>query len=765
MDRRQGGQGWPEDRVTEFLDEISSAGGDYRRLVERLPAIVYACELGERGRWRYVSPQIEGILGYSPEEWMADPGLWARQLHPDDRERVIELETRKAAEDEGGGPPIDYRLITRDGDVVWILDEAVLEPDDKGTPVWHGVLYDITERKDAEQELRRAAAQQATVARLGGHALQDGDPTRLKEKAISLMIEIDGVEAACIWEAGREGRRLHLSAGLEGQVPGGERRASAARDSHAGAALDSELHVIVDDWSAERRFSMPPALRALQVRSSLAVPISGKERPFGVLDIHSTEPSRFTPQDVHFAQASANVLADALERHTADEALRYRVLHDSLTGLPNRLSFIDSLRDALRRGNASGSPVGVLFLDLDHFKLINDSTGHHAGDELLRAIAPRLRAHLRPGDIVARFGGDEFGILVDRLADEDEAIAIADRVADAFTEPYAMGGADHFVTASIGIAVARPTGREPVDAELLIRDADAAMYRAKERGRGRCEMFDAEMRARALRRLEVERELRHALDRDELELHYQPVVALGSGEIVGLEALVRWKHPERGILDPGEFVEIAEDSGLIEPIGRWVQETACRQALGWHELRPDQRPLDISVNLSARQVAHRDLADSVAEILASTGLDAVNLRLEITESVLVEESASAIATLKALSEIGVRLVLDDFGTGYSSLAYLNRFPFDALKIDRSFIDGLGIEQERTAIVEAVIGMARALSLDAIAEGVENEAQLAELRRLGCDYAQGHLFSRPLAPEKVTRLLREGSFELLGNAAR
>jgi len=757
-------RGWPEDRVTEFLDEISSAGGDYRRLVERLPAIVYACELGERGRWRYVSPQVEAILGYSPDEWMADPGLWVRQLHPEDRAGVLEQEARKAAEG-GVGPPIDYRMVTREGEIVWILDEAVIEPDERGTPIWHGVLYDITERKNVEQELRRAAAQQAAVARLGRHALQEGDPVALREKAVALMTEIDGVEAACVWEAGREGRRLRLSAGQEANGLQIEPRASAARDSHAGAALDSGLHVIVDDWSSERRFAMPPALRALGVRSSLAVPIAGTQLPFGIFDIHSTEASRFTPQDVHFVQASANVLADALERHTADEALRHRVLHDALTGLPNRLSFIDSLREALLRAAAAGTPVGVLFLDLDHFKLINDSIGHHAGDELLRAVAPRLRSHLRPGDIVARFGGDEFGILVDRLTDEEEAVAIAGRVADAFTEPYCMGGADHFVTASIGIAVARPSSREPIDAEMLIRDADAAMYRAKEGGRGRCEVFDAEMRARAMRRLEVERELRHALDRDELELRYQPVVALDSGEIVALEALVRWRHPERGVLDPGEFVAIAEDSGLIEPIGKWVQETACFQALGWHEHRPDQRPLDIAVNLSARQVARRDLADSVAEVLTRTGLDPVNLRLEITESVLVEESARAAETLRALSELGVRLVLDDFGTGYSSLAYLNRFPFDALKIDRSFIDGLGIERERTAIVEAVIGMARALSLEAIAEGVESEAQLAELRRLGCDFAQGHLFSRPLGPENVTKLLRDGSFDLLGNAAR
>jgi diguanylate cyclase (GGDEF)-like protein/PAS domain S-box-containing protein len=760
--RDSGERNWPDHEVDEFLDQIAAGGEDYRRLVERLPVIVYSAELGERGKWRYVSPQVEEILGYTAEEFKSDPGLWARLLHPEDREHALEAESI----DHLGNRhtrPVEYRMLTREGKVVWVLDEAVLEPDEDGVPVWHGVLYDISDRKHALTDLQRALSQQAAVARLGELALQDGDPDSLMRAAASLIGEIEGVHSACVWEVGRDGRRLNLRAGLEDEVVGAGRRVSAARDSHAGAALDSGAATLVPDWSTEERFTMPPVLRAFGAASSLAVMIDGKDRPFGVLDAHATEPNGFTPKDVPFLQAAANVLADAFERHAADQALRHRVLHDALTGLPNRLSFVEALGDALQRATVSGSPVGILFLDLDHFKLINDSLGHHAGDALLRAVAPRLRAHLRPGDVVARFGGDEFGVLIDRLADEEEAIAIADRVSTAFAQPFALEGVEHFVTASIGVAVAASADERAVSAELLIRDADAAMYRAKENGRARCVLFDAEMRAGALLRLEVERDLRQAVEGEELALHYQPVVSMRTGEVTGFEALVRWQHPTRGLLDPSDFVSIAEDSGMIDPIGRWVQERACRQALIWHERRPDARPLDVAVNLSARQVAHRDLPGTVAEIIARTGMDPAHLRLEITESVLVEESTTAIASLEALNELGVRLVLDDFGTGYSSLAYLNRFPFHALKIDRSFVDGLGIEQERTAIVEAIIGMARALSLDVIAEGVENDVQLQELRRLGCDYAQGHFFHAAMPEAEVGRMLGEGQMRYSGIA--
>ncbi|HET7508098.1 MAG TPA: PAS domain-containing protein, partial [Solirubrobacterales bacterium] len=339
---RPADRNWPEHEVQRFVDELAAGGQDFRNLVERLPVIVYTAELGERGRWRYVSPQVEEILGYSPEEFVRDPGLWASLLHPDDRAHALAVETEENL-GKRDTAPVAYRMCRRDGEVVWMQDEAVLEADEDGVPIWHGVLYDVSERKRAEGELQRSLSQQAVVARLGERALQNGDPQELMEVATALIQKVEGIHSACIWELDRDGRRLNLRAGLEAAAAGAGRRVSASRDSHAGAALDTGTHAVVADWEQETRHTMPPVLRAFGAASSLAVVIDGKNRPFGVLDVHATERHRFSAKDVPFVQAAANVLADAIERHNADQALRYRVLHDALTGLPNRLSFIDSL--------------------------------------------------------------------------------------------------------------------------------------------------------------------------------------------------------------------------------------------------------------------------------------------------------------------------------------------------------------------------------------------------------------------------------------
>jgi diguanylate cyclase (GGDEF)-like protein len=460
----------------------------------------------------------------------------------------------------------------------------------------------------------------------------------------------------------------------------------------------------------------------------------------------------FSEEDVNFVQSLANVLAEAIDRRAAEDEMRRRALHDPLTLLPNRTLFGDRLAHALLQSRRRESLTAVLFCDIDHFKLINDSLGHAAGDELLTGVAPRLKEALRPGDTVARFGGDEFAVLVEDLADEREAVEVAERIGALFTRPFVLSGIEHFVTVSVGIAIARKPGERP---ETLIRDADAAMYRAKERGRGRYEVFDQVMRARAVERLQLENELRRAIGRDELRVHYQPIVSLESGHVVAFEALVRWQHPRRGLIAPADFIPTAEESGTIESLGRWVLECACRQAAEWHAARPDGFPVGMSVNLSARQVSQPDLPDMVAEMLTSTGLEPSSLSLEITESALVEESEAPVQNLTALREMGVRLVIDDFGTGYSSLAYLRRFPLDAIKIDRSFVEGLGVERDSAAIVDALVAMARALSLGVIAEGVETAMQIEELKRLGCRQAQGFFFATPLPAPQVQELMGAG----------
>jgi diguanylate cyclase (GGDEF)-like protein/PAS domain S-box-containing protein len=569
-----------QDRGASVRDSLSDR--DVATLLDQLPAILYVAEVGVAGRWLYVSAGVQAILGFSAREWIEDPGLWARQMHPEDRDRVFAREESLI----DPAAPDEYRMRHRDGATVWVRDEAALVTDAQGRVRWHGVISDITDRKLAEAELERRA-----------------------------------------------------------------------------------------------------------------------------------------------------------------EVIRYQALHDPLTSLPNRVLFLDRLGQALTR---PGAQVAVVLLDIDNFKLVNDSLGHSAGDELLMKIAPRLQTALRPGDTIARLGGDEFVVLLDQIPDEDAAALIAGRIVAAFEAPFELGAGEHFAKASLGIAIADAADSPPAS---LIRDADAAMYEAKARGRARFEIFDRAMRARTVQRLSVENDLRRALDRDELDLLYQPIVSLRDGSIVAVEALLRWRHPERGLLGPAEFIPIAEESGLIEPIERWVLRAACGQAGRWHAMRPDSRQLGLSVNLSARHFAQRELETTVAKVLAETGIEPTSLRLEITESVLLEKSEGAGETIERLERLGVRFVLDDFGTGYSSLAYLSGLPIDGLKVDRSFVQSLGGEGRSTAITTAIVRMAQALALEVIAEGVETERQLAALCELGCELAQGFYFYRPMPAPAISELLR------------
>lgn len=441
-------------------------------------------------------------------------------------------------------------------------------------------------------------------------------------------------------------------------------------------------------------------------------------------------------------------LHDVTERKQVEAELERRTFRDTLTGLPNRALFVDRLSHSITSAGSGESTAAVVVIDLDNFRLVNDSLGQPQGDRLLVTTAERIASLLRPGDTAARMGGDTFGVLLEELVDEREGLHMCQIFAAAVAEAIELGGRELQMTASIGVTMLRDSGQ---DAETLLRNADSAMNRAKEYGRGRIELFDDDLRASALARLDMETALRRAVERNELVVEYQPQVRLADGRIVGVETLVRWVHPVRGLLPPMEFIPVAEETGLILPIGRWVLVDACRRAMEWAEANPEDPPV-VSVNVSARQLAHPGIVDTVRGVIESTSLDPALLCLEITESVLMKDAEVSVHTLRALKALGVHLAVDDFGTGYSSLSYLKRFPVDYLKIDRSFVGGLGRDPEDTAIVSAIVTLAATLGLGVIAEGVETELQLAELRRLECAQGQGYYWSKALSSEDLGRLL-------------
>ena len=727
-------------------------------LREREKQLAQAQELAHLGSWEWdvepdhltISDELYNLfaLDYLPPEPSYD--LLLERVHPDDRDRMAEAALRVWATREPF--VVDCRMLLPSGEVRWVQarGQVVLDDGDRPRSV-QGTVQDITDQKRAERELLSRARQQAAVARLGQRALEGGDLATLMQEAAGLVGQVLDVEFSRVLELVTDPPALLLRAGVgwrDGQV--GAAVVPVGTRSHAGYALDIGRPVVMKDARTETRFEIAGILADHNVISGVSVTIPGHDEPFGVLSADSSTLRAFSRQDIDFLLAIANVLATAIERHRVNDRLSQLALHDPLTGLPNRALVMDRLGQALARAQRQESSLALFFLDLDRFKVVNDGLGHSAGDQLLIAVAARLKAVVRPTDTVARFGGDEFVILSEDVPDRDHAAIVAERIADALARPVSVAGREVPVTVSIGMVI---TNGEHDDPESLIRDADVAMYRAKERGRARYELFDSTMRERVTERLETEAALRLALARDELRVLYQPEFSLRDGSIVGVEALLRWDHPDRGLLTPAEFLSLAEDTGLIVPMGMWALGEACRQAQAWREDHGDLDSFTVWVNFSARQLTQPDIPEIVADIVSRTLVDPTRLGIEITESVLMEDLEAVGSALRGLKQLGVQLAIDDFGTGFSSLSFLKRFPVGVLKVDRSFVAGLGRDPGDSAIVRAVIGLAHSLGLVAVAEGVKTPEQLSTLRSWGCDVAQGYHLGVPSDARTIDALLR------------
>jgi diguanylate cyclase (GGDEF)-like protein/PAS domain S-box-containing protein len=688
--------------LARVASRIRQSERRFRSLIENATDLFVICDA--EGRPIYVSPSVYGIAGVNPEDVLGQP---SHELHhPDDLPRVIDA---FAVAMEVGTAEVDFRIRHRDGSWRWMelaVTNLLHDPDIEGLVL---TGRDVTERRHAEEALRVS-----------------------EERWRALLLN----STDAITVLGEGGTVLYTS-------PSTERLLGYAPDTITNMAVFELVHP--DDL--ERAAAILLELLEQDKGGSDAIEMRVRHADGTYRWIEAVANNLLD----HPAVGGIVVnVRDVTERKRAQEELARQALRDSLTGLANRALLVDRLASALSRSERTGKLTGVLFLDLDHFKLVNDSLGHALGDQLLIALAERLDRFLRKGDTAARLGGDEFVLCCDGLESYEAAADIADRVADVLGEPVVLDGHDLSVTVSVGITCACDESRKP---EELLRDADLAMYRAKDRGRARSEVFLPSMHTRARERLEQQLDVRRALTAGQFRMTYQPVIRLSNGELAGAEALVRWAHPRRGLVLPCEFIPAAEETGLIEPLGTWVLAQSIAEAAAWN--RESAIPLGVSVNLSARQIAGGQLPDLIGTALEVNGLDARRLCLEITESLLVEEPEEVTTVLKELAAMGIRIAIDDFGTGYSSLAYLKRFPVEIIKIDQSFISGIEFEGENRAIVAAIIGLASSLGLKVIAEGVETAEQLDVVRELGCDIAQGFYISHPVPPEAFEDLVARG----------
>ncbi len=684
-------------------EALREAEGKYRTLVERLPGIVYVAHPGEHGEWLYVSSQTQQLLGYGPDEWMENPHLWFERVHEDDRD--ASLGHGRRCQLAGEPVSVEYRMFHKDGRVVWFRDEAMLVRDETRQPVLQGVMYDITEEMLAREALR------ASEERYRGLVDTAQD---------------------CIFTLAPDGLLTSLNPAFETMTGWsreewlGKHFAPIVHPDEMGNAFELFNRVLAGETIAYE-------LRILK-----------KSGEYLTGEFTST-PLMQDGRIVNFL----GVARDVTERKQAEDTIRHLAHHDALTGLPNRALFEDRLRQALAQSARSGDALAVMFLDIDRFKLVNDTMGHDSGDRLLQQVAEELGSIVREGDTVARVGGDEFTILLTGVSGKEGAVDIAERILDRLKQPRLIGSREFRVTTSIGITVYPGDG---TDSETLLGNADTAMYRAKELGRDNYQLFSPAMNDTMLERLALESDLRNAVERGEFVLHYQPIIDVKSGQITAVEALIRWRHPQRGLVAPDDFIPFTEETGLIMQIGEYALREACAQTRAWQDDGFD--PVRMMVNLSARQLLNAGLVKDIARILDETGLPAEFLHLEITESAVMKNIEWSGMILQQLRAMGIAVSIDDFGTGYSSLGYLKRLPIDAVKIDRSFIRDLATDANDNAIVTAIIAIARSLKLRVIAEGVETTEQLDFLRSHHCDAFQGFLVSAPVPPQQFVKFLTQ-----------
>lgn len=611
-----------------------------------------------------------------------------------------------------------------------------------------GVGQRLTRRGASPRRLRQRVDLAEAVADLSHGALSANHPDELLRESLQVAVDLIGADYGTAVRRLPDGRlRVAKELGSQPLAPGTILRLSPDRSYILRIVETGEPFVSVD-LRRDPRVAPPGPLLSRGVVSGLAVPVRGAHTVMGVLALHSRRRRRFNRNDVAAASALASVVATAWEQAEHRERLSHQALHDPLTGLPNRTLFLDRLDHALARrptvaGEGKVTGVAVMLIDLDDFKGVNDSFGHAAGDRLLCAVADRFRSVIRPQDTIARLGGDEFGLLCDVFADEATAVNLAHRMQVAGSQPVDVAGSSLTVSASFGISSARRSGAEPRNATVLLGEADVALYRAKDLGRGQIKVFDARLQHSTTRRRSLEADLQAALVRNEFRVLYQPVRRSGDLHTVGIEALLRWQHPSRGLLLPNQFIPVAERTGLIVPLGEWVLRNACEQAARWQsDPARSGDPLWLAVNVSPRQLDDPGLAQVVAAVQQETALAEGSLVLELTESALLPGDVAHHDALTQLRQGGAQLFLDDFGTGYSSLTHLTDLPIQAVKIDRSFVAGLPTDRRHAAVVSALIALSADLGLEVIAEGVETSEQLHALQHMHCQAVQGFLLDLP-----------------------